>query len=95
MLTELPLRTGNPFLETEILHCEACNDDYLPVVRIVTETLDIRGEIVRNSAPCAAPVFCGAAAVTRLAERRSRAGRHSVMMSRQVFPPGIIGSTWS
>ena len=71
MLTELPLRTGNPFLETEILHCEACNDDYLPVVRIVTETLDPRGELVRNSAPCAAPVFCGAAAVTRLAERRA------------------------
>lgn len=71
VLTELPLRTGNPFLETEILHCEACNDDYLPVVRIVTETLDPRGEIVRNSAPCAAPVFCGAAAVTRLAERRA------------------------
>ncbi|MBS1368756.1 MAG: hypothetical protein HPZ91_02265 [Lentisphaeria bacterium] len=70
MFRELPLREGSSYLETELLHCSECRDDYLAVVSAVAEQLDDKCRTTKVKSRFAAPVYMGPAETAELSRHR-------------------------
>ena len=66
----LPLRDGNSYLETEILHCPECRDDYVARTMAVAERLDGRCRPSPLKMLFARPVHLGAAETAELSRKR-------------------------